>query len=249
MTGFAEPGHRYGQAFFDHVDATSGRSAAALLARLELGFSPSSVLDVGCGRGVWLAAWKRRGVPEVLGLDGDYVDPASRRVAPEEFRVADLAQPFQLGRRFDLVQCLEVAEHLPAASADGLVASLVCHGEVVLFSAAPPGQGGEHHVNERPLGFWAARFAAHGFDAYDCVRPAIRDVPEIEPWYRYNTLLFASGKGGARLAPAVRATLIARGAEPREVAPAAWLLRRAILSRLPQPVVHWLARVRHLKAG
>jgi hypothetical protein len=35
---------------------------------------------------------------------------------------------------------------------------------MVLFSAAPPGQGGEHHVNERTYEFWRGLFARHGYD-------------------------------------------------------------------------------------
>lgn len=241
-------GHRYGGAFFDYVDASSGRSASALLARLDLGFTPTSVLDVGCGRGAWLEAWKARGVARVMGLDGDYVDRGALRISPEEFRPTDLERPFDLGQRFDLVQCLEVAEHLPAEAADGLVASLVRHGDVVLFSAAPPGQGGEHHVNEQPIPYWIERFAAHGFHPYDCVRPVIRGVREIEPWYRYNALVFADGAGASRLGPAAVATRLRTGEPPAEYAPLAWRLRRGGLRALPRPLVEALARLRH-RAG
>jgi SAM-dependent methyltransferase len=242
-------GHEYGSAFFDYVDATSGRSAAALLGRLDLGFTPRSVLDVGCGRGIWLAAWKARGVPEVAGVDGAYVPASTLRISPAEFLAADLARPVELGRRFDLVQCLEVAEHLPAEAAGSLVASLVRHGDVVLFSAAPPGQGGEHHVNEQPPAYWIGRFAEHGYAPFDCVRGAIRGVGEIEPWYRYNTLLFANGEGSRRLSEAARATRIAEGAGPRDYAPLAWRVRCAILRRLPREVIEWLAHLRHRHGG
>lgn len=239
-------GHRYGATFFDYVDATSGRSAAALLGRLDLGFAPGSVLDVGCGRGVWLAAWKERGVSRVLGLDGAYVDPGGLRIAPSEFGPTDLSLPFDVGQRFDLVECLEVAEHLPASSAAGLVGSLVRHGDVILFSAAPPGQGGEHHVNEQPLDFWVERFAAHGYAPFDAIRPALRGAVEIEPWYRYNTLVLANGAGADRLSPAVRATRLAVGSTVPVCAPFAWRLRCAILRRLPRPVVEAMARLRHV---
>lgn len=237
--------HRYGGRFFDYVDATSGRSASALLSRLHLGFAPRSVLDVGCGRGVWLAAWKATGVESVLGLDGPYVETASLRVAPDEFLATDLAVPFDLRRRFDVVQCLEVAEHLPATSADTLVASIVRHGDVVLFSAAPPGQGGEHHVNEQPLGYWIERFASHGYHAFDCVRPAIQGVTEIEPWYRYNTILLANAAGMARLSGAEGALGAGAITSPDSYAPLAWRLRCALLRRLPRPVVEALARLQH----
>jgi SAM-dependent methyltransferase len=234
----------YGSSFFDYVDVSSGRSASAFLSRLDLGFQPASVLDVGCGRGVWLEAWKRLGVASVLGLDGAYVDPATLKIDAGEFRATDLTSPFDLGRKFDLVECLEVAEHLPERCADGLVASIVRHGEVVLFSSAPPGQGGEHHVNEQPLAYWAAKFAAHGFATFDCARPRVQGVPEIEPWYRYNALVFASERGAARLSAAARETRIG---EPSlaQYASLGWRVRCAILRRTPRPVLEVLARVVH----
>ncbi|WP_306343104.1 methyltransferase domain-containing protein, partial [Escherichia coli] len=34
-------------------------------------FSPSSVIDIGCGTGNFLAEFKKFGVKDVLGVDGD----------------------------------------------------------------------------------------------------------------------------------------------------------------------------------
>lgn len=84
---------------------------------------PKSVLDVGCGIGTWLKCFADAGIDDLLGLDGDHVDRAllASYLAPERFRTFDLTQPFDLGRTFDLVLSLEVAEHLPAASASGFV--------------------------------------------------------------------------------------------------------------------------------
>ena len=65
--------------------------------------------------------------------------------------MSNLANPVDLGRKFDLVQSLEVGEHLPKSAADTFVETLVKHGDVVLFSAASVGQGGHDHINEQPL--------------------------------------------------------------------------------------------------
>ena len=238
-------GYRYASDFFDFVDATARRSASRFLERLDLGFSPRHVLDVGCGRGVWLAAWKALGAETVVGVDGAYVDPESLHISPSEFRAADLSSPLDLGRRFDLVQCLEVAEHLAEAASETLLSSLVRHGDVVLFAAATPGQGGEHHVNERPIAHWVERFRAMGFDAYDCLRPAMRGERRIEPWYRYNALLYASPRGAERLSDAVRRTVVRPGTPLRQYASLWWRARCAMVRRLSPAAVHWLARLKH----
>ena len=120
------------------------------------------MVDFGCAEGVWLSAWRDAGVQDVLGLDGDYVDRRRLLIPQERFHAVDLSQPIDLGRRFDLAQSLEVAEHLPAAAARHFVATITRHSSLALFSAAPPGQGGAHHVNEQPYGYWRDLFAEIG---------------------------------------------------------------------------------------
>jgi SAM-dependent methyltransferase len=239
------PAYRYDSAFFDFVDVSSGRSAARFIERLELGFLPRTLLDVGCGRGVWLRAWKQRGVALVVGVDGAYVDRPTLHVRPEEFVPADVSLSFDLGRRFDLVECLEVAEHLPESAADALVSNLVRHGDVILFSAAQPGQGGEHHVNEQPLPYWIRKFRERGYVAFDHPRAAVRAVEGVEPWYRYNAMLFASEAGAARLSSVARARLLPADAAPPDYAPLAWKVRCGVLRRLPRRAIHVLAQVKH----
>lgn len=153
---------------------------------------PASVLDVGCGLATWIAAAKECGVGDVVGVDGDYVDRSLLKVDAHEFVPLDLTQPFNLKRRFELVISLEVAEHLPESSADGLVDSICRHADVVLFSAANPAQdGGQNHVNCQWPVYWEEKFRTRGYLPYDVVREVFWECAEIEWWYRQNTLLYA----------------------------------------------------------
>src|SRR4029077_6873493 len=103
--------------------------------------SPETVIDVGCGVGAWTSQWS-----SAIGVDGDWV-PRDQLLIPESsFLAHDLTQPLKLGRRADLVLCLEVAEHLPQGAGRTLVESLCKHGSVVAFSAAVPGQDGVDHI-------------------------------------------------------------------------------------------------------
>lgn len=150
---------------------------------------PSSLLDVGCGPGAWLRAALDLGIDDVFGVDGR-VDPrADLRVPASLLRQHDLTQPLRLGRRFDLVLCLEVAEHLDESAAEVLVASLCAHADTIAFSAACPNQPGEHHVHCRWPAYWQSLFNSHGYACHDEVRWAIWDEPRIEPWYRQNLFL------------------------------------------------------------
>jgi SAM-dependent methyltransferase len=159
-----------------------------VLSRLNVG----SVVDVGCGTGGWLAAFRVHGVEDVLGIDGEWVQAAQLRIPPECLLLQDLTLPVCVPRRFDLAMCLEVAEHLPNTRAAGLVRDLTRLAPCVLFSAAVPGQGGTHHVNEQPLSYWSEHFARHGFAPADLIRPLIWADERVEWWYRQNIVFFAA---------------------------------------------------------
>jgi hypothetical protein len=86
---------------------------------------------------------------------------------------------------------VEVAEHLSRARADTFVADLTALAPLVLFSAAIPGQGGVEHLNEQWPAFWIDRFRHRGFEPIDCIRLAVWDDQQVDPWYAQNCLLFA----------------------------------------------------------
>jgi SAM-dependent methyltransferase len=152
---------------------------------------PASVVDLGCGQGEWLRVFKDHGVPAVLGLDGDYVDRSKLLIDPAEFWAGDLSGPIRLEGRSDLAVCLEVAEHLPAPAGRALVAALADAAPLVLFSAAVPGQGGVHHLNEQWPDYWADLFAEHGLRRLDPIRRHIWQDQRVWWWYRQNLFLYA----------------------------------------------------------
>lgn len=166
-------------------------SAEKVLEVLSAFVSLRSVLDVGCGLGVWLETALARGIAEIEGIEGPWLDLTRLRVDPARVQILDLEKGFDLGRRFDLVICLEVAEHLYESAADGFIDSLTRHAPLVLFSAAIPFQMGHHHVNERFLPYWVPFFARRGYELLDLVRPKIWDDPEVLVYIRQNVVLFA----------------------------------------------------------
>ncbi|HEV2567351.1 methyltransferase domain-containing protein [Sphingomonas sp.] len=233
--------HVYSGGFYDYIDAGS-RASARTVARLLLGeMRIGSLLDVGAGHGAWAAEWMAAGVPDVLAVDGDYVARDRLAIPSDRFQPHDLSQPLDLGRRFDLIQSLEVAEHLPADKADAFVDSLTRHGDVILFSAAVPHQGGEHHVNEQPLGYWRAKFAVRGYQPYDWLRPRIAADAEVMPWYRFNSLIYANEAGAERLSDDIRATRVPESASVEVSGDLRWRTRRAVVRLIPAALVKPIA--------
>jgi SAM-dependent methyltransferase len=203
------------------------------------------VLDVGCGRGVWLAIWLKHGAKDVQGVDGPYVDQSRLHIPTSQFLARDLAYPLKLERQFDLVQSLEVAEHLPEQAAEQFVDSLVRHGRLILFSAATPGQGGENHVNEQPWEYWRAKFAARDFELFDFLRPRLRSNRAVYLWYRHNVFVYAHRSITNSLPPAIAATCVAPEQPPANTLPYWARMRKAIVRRLPRRTIDQLARWMH----
>lgn len=230
----------YDTAFYDRADK-SAVAARAIISILGSILEVGSVLDVGCARGTWLAAWRQAGCHEVFGIDGPFVTQDQLLIDPACFMTADLSVPFNLGRRFDIVQCLEVAEHLPRSRSASLVEDLVAHADTVIFSAAPPGQGGVGHGNERPYAFWQGLFAQHGYVACDYLRPALRGNEEVPYWYRYNMILYVKSDMVHQLHRPASACQSPPGAEIADISTISFRIRKIILRLLPPSVIDFLA--------
>lgn len=245
----------YDRAYFASIRDGSASSASTMVPLLLEYVQPTSVVDVGCGTGEWLAAFARYGITDLLGIDREGVEQAELDNPTIPFARADLEQPIALGRTFDLAVSLEVAEHLPPDRADGFVADLVRLAPVVLFSAAIPSQGGRGHRNEGWPSAWARLFDRHGYDVVDCLRDRVWQCPEVEPWYAQNVLLFVRREwaGGELL---LRAALDGAGGQALDrVHPAIYLARadgqlprrtlvRALARAVSYPLYRYLRRRR-----
>lgn len=156
-------------------------------------FNPKSVVDVGCGLGNFLYCFKKAGVEKVLGIDGEWVNKKklSKYLQEDEFLERDLEKRFALKIKYDMVLCMEVAEHLSLGRAATFIQDLVQLGDVILFSAAIPFQGGQNHLNEQWLPYWEKLFKDNDFILYDVMRPALWENQSIPWWYKQNAVVFA----------------------------------------------------------
>lgn len=148
-----------------------------------------SVVDFGCGTGTWLWVAQALGAENILGCDGDYV-PRELLMIPENcFIPTNLGEPFTAPQKYDLAISMEVAEHLPADSANTFVENISRSSDTVLFSAAHPGQGGTDHINEQPVEYWIKKFERFGFSPIE-IKQHFQDDEKIAKWYRDNMILF-----------------------------------------------------------
>ena len=179
----------YDAAFFSRHKNLSFSSASKILPIVQKLIDFRSVVDVGCGVGTWLAACAELGLTDLLGIDGDYIDPSTLVIDRNRFMAHDLTVPLNVAKRYDLAISMEVAEHLPESAADVFVRSLCSLSDATLFSAAVPGQGGNNHINEQWPEYWGRKFGQYGFHMIDCIRPEIWEDESVASWYRQNAFL------------------------------------------------------------
>ena len=153
-------------------------------------FRPTSVVDLGCGQGSWLAEFSELGVKRITGVDGDWAIP-SLQIPAEHFVAADVSQPVNLPEKYDMALCLECAHYLPNGAGEILVNSLVNLAPVVLLSAGVPFQSGTTGTNDQWPEYWKDLFERKGYVLIDCIRQTFWENEQVTYYYRQNSFIFA----------------------------------------------------------
>ncbi len=156
-----------------------------------------SVIDVGCGIGTWLEPATRLGATRILGLEGPWLDLEQVIVPKQSIVIQDLESGIAVSGRWDLAISLEVAEHISRKGGRKLVESLCKLSDLILFSAAIPGQGGTNHINECWQSEWAQQFREMDYSAYDFIRPKIWSNKSVAVYYRQNIVVYGRKGSGA----------------------------------------------------
>ncbi|HCY35679.1 MAG: hypothetical protein DKM50_06790 [Candidatus Margulisiibacteriota bacterium] len=153
--------------------------------------SPTSVIDIGCGLGQWLYVFKQNGVNKILGVDGKHVPKEKIMLKADEFFEFDLnnCENFSSQNKFNLAISLEVAEHLIEDKAHSFINMLTQLSNIIIFSAAIPGQMGENHFNEQFPQYWINLFANKGYSVLDPFRKKYWNS-NVNWWYTQNMYLF-----------------------------------------------------------
>lgn len=193
MFRFSHHDDVYNELYYEFIDEKAKRSAENIAYSIIKHFNPSSVIDVGCGTGVLVEILRSKNI-KAIGLE--YSESAlkichKRDLPVKKFDIEH--DKLNAPEFFDIVVSTEVAEHLPEHCADRYV-NLLCEvSNIVVFTAATPGQGGLDHVNEQPHEYWIAKFADEGFEFKESISLEWRDEwlrAGSAPWYYNNLMIF-----------------------------------------------------------
>lgn len=179
----------YNDAFYNNNRYDSFTSARRVLEPIIKRLNVKSIIDFGCGTGTWLFAAEMLSVNKVYGIDGDYINRSMLLIDENDFHAHDLTAPIECPEKYDLAISMEVGEHLPPEASSTYIKSICSSSDLVLFSAAHVGQGGDRHINEQPFSFWNKLFMENGYKHLE-IRPFFSGDWEIESWYRDNMGIF-----------------------------------------------------------
>lgn len=154
------------------------RGCASLIhSWLTANFNPQSVIDIGCGNGVFLLDFMDAGV-EVRGVDYETV---AKKYIGDNFVQFNLKQRLQLDKKYDLALSIEVIEHIEHEYEDIVISNISHSANIILFSGAKPNQVGTNHVNCQTKEYWLSKFAKEGFELWADKQTELIAFMESEP--------------------------------------------------------------------
>ena len=152
----------YSVTYYDILNKTEAPQAMALADKIVELFNPSTVTDLGCATGLYMACLMSKGV-RCRGIENSPNALDSEVcLALGSITNADLRESILFPDYSDVVLCLEVLEHIPEEYADQAVRNCINAGKILIISPSPHG-GGEHHHNPQPKNYWLEGFSEYGY--------------------------------------------------------------------------------------
>lgn len=181
----------YDTDFYEDANKLKILSSKQVASIINSYYDFKTILDIGCGMGLYIQELQKLG-KDVIGCDNSVY---GIKKAPQEIIVfyADVTKPIFLNKKFDIVLCFEVAEHIKKKDSKQLIDNCTNHSDTILFTAAPKGQGGVGHINEQSFEYWKNLFHLKNFQYYYDLSEKIKQEMKsnnVVEWIANNFMSF-----------------------------------------------------------
>jgi 2-polyprenyl-3-methyl-5-hydroxy-6-metoxy-1,4-benzoquinol methylase len=159
---------------YERIEQEESPQALRLARWIKREINPKNIVDIGCATGFYLYPFEKH---KYLGIDYNKNDKYTlftrhKKYPKIELLNFDLSKPLKdelTLDRYDLGICLEVAEHIDEKFENIFIDNVVSLCRTLIFSAAPPGQSGDGHINLKAKAYWLKHFEHRGmfYDAFE----------------------------------------------------------------------------------
>ncbi len=159
-----------------------------------------SFADMGCNNGRLMEAWHDKyPATDLFGID--YFDWSKQYAAAsikEKVIIGDLSKPYSFGKKYDIVNCSEVGEHIARAAEDPFIDNLAeATGDILLLTWS--NQDKDHdgqHLNPRPQSYVIKKLAERGLEYWQPASKKLSAALGIKlegigyQWWSKNIMVF-----------------------------------------------------------
>jgi len=153
----------------------------------------NTILDIGSANGFFIDYFADKN-KEIQGIEIDTrFLPFLSKSSKSNTLFQDVTDIESLNKKYDLVICVEVAEHINKFKSDKLVKFISEHtNKYIYFTAATPYQKGIGHINCESNFFWLNKFRKYNiYIDYDLTEQLITQIDHFSEckWLYYNSLI------------------------------------------------------------
>ena len=93
----------YDNKFFKNTIKFEAESASQFVKVVLKYYQPKSIVDIGCGAGIYLKEFSEKGINNLLGLDGSPAAAEEFLLSRDKLIIFDLAQKYNFEENYDII--------------------------------------------------------------------------------------------------------------------------------------------------
>lgn len=153
----------YSKDFHKSIENDEYPQAVRLVEYIGQFMKPSKYIDFGCSTGLYLREVKRQ-LYDITSIGFEFSKDAVNMALCKDVIEFDLTNSLTIKKENNtLGLCLEVLEHIDDSNWKPVLENITKLSDIIIFSAAIPGQGGTGHINCRYKIDWIYRFYTLGW--------------------------------------------------------------------------------------